>query len=91
VHIYHVFIDCMLRALEVSWIYVTLIAIVFIIIVIIIIIIFIIITANGAYDDWPSSATKSTSRDDVMCSQTEAAAEIFSTDFKRSAIIYRSS
>jgi len=32
------FIDCVLRALEVSWLYVTLIAIVFIIIIIIIII-----------------------------------------------------
>jgi len=31
------FIDCLLRALEVSWLYVTLIAIVFIIIIIIII------------------------------------------------------
>jgi len=35
------FIDCMLRALEVSWLYVTLIAIIFLIIIIIIIIIII--------------------------------------------------
>jgi len=35
-YIYHMFIDCMFRALEVSWLYVTLIAIISIIIIIIV-------------------------------------------------------